>query len=693
MGVVSENIRNIAIIGHSGCGKTSVDEALLYNMGVITRLGRVEDGNTTSDYMPMEIERKISINATTTFGNWREHHLNIIDTPGYDDFQGKILASLSVVDGTVLVLNAVSGVEVGTLKVWKFAEQFKLPLAILVNRLDKENADFEEVVGAVSKTFSIRAIPVTIPIGASQNFEGVVDLISMKALSYQKDRSGKFQIKDIPDNLKDVASGAREKLVEAVAESSDELIEKYLSHGKLSEEEIQTGLKASVKERKIFPVVAVSAELNIGFQPFLDLVINSFPSPLEREGVTAIDSNNKATEIKATSDGFFCAYVFKLMSEAHVGDLTFFRVFSGKVTNGTTVYNSSRRQDERLGQLILMQGKNRIEVDRASCGDIVAVAKLKTTTIGDTLTERKNSVIIKGVDFPQPVVTQALIPKTKKDQEKLGDAMSRLKAEDPTLTVNVDPEFNQTLVSGMGEMHLEILHRELRDKYGIAAELSRPEVPYRETVRGEARVQGKYKRQSGGRGQYGDVWIKIEPLPRGGGFEFVDEIVGGAIPARFIPSVEKGLREALKKGVLASYPVTDIKITLYDGSFHEVDSSDMAFQIAASMAFKKGMTEAKPVLLEPIMNLDVYIPERYMGDITGDLNSRRGRIMGIDTEGGLQVVKAAVPLAELYRYSTDLRSITQGQGTFTMTFSHYEEVQDRIAEGIIKRRKQAEEEV
>jgi elongation factor G len=370
-----------------------------------------------------------------------------------------------------------------------------------------------------------------------------------------------------------------------------------------------------------------------------------------------------------------------------VGELTFFRIFSGKVEAGTTIYNSNKRQEERLGQFVLVQGKNREEVSTASCGDIVAVAKLKNTAIGDTLTEKKNSFCLQGVTFPQPVVTQALLPKTKKDQEKLGDALSRLKVEDPTILVTVDPEFSQTLVSGMGEMHIQILQKSLHEKYGIEVTLSQPEVPYRETVRKISKAQGKYKRQSGGRGQYGDVWLKIEPMPRGGGFEFVDEIVGGAIPSRFIPSVEKGLKEAIKKGVLAAYPVTDIKITLYDGTFHEVDSSDMAFQIAASMAFKKVMTEAYPILLEPIMNLEVYIPDRYMGDITGDLNGRRGRIVGIDSKGSLQIVKASAPMAELHRYSTDLRSMTQGQGTFTMTFLHYEEVQDKIADAIISRRK------
>ena len=691
MSVPSDKIRNAAIIGHSGCGKTSIDEALLFNMGVSTRLGKVDSGNTVSDYTPMEIERKISINAVTTHGTWNEHHLNIIDTPGYDDFQSRILTSLSAVDSAMLVLNAVSGVEVGTLKVWRFAEHSKLPLAILVNRLDKENANFENSVSGISEKFSIRAVPVTIPMGTSADFEGVIDLISMKAFFYQNDGSGKFESKDIPDTYKDAALKSREKLVEAVAEASDELIEKYLNDGKLSDEEILEGLKVSIRERKIFPVCACSAALNIGLHPLLDLIVNSFPSPLERSAVPALDSDNKDMEIKPSQDGPFCAYVFKLMSEAHVGDLTFFRIFSGKLNAGSSVYNASRRQDERLGQLLLMQGKNRQEVSGASCGEIVAVAKLKATGIGDTLADRKNPVILKGVTFPEPAVTQALVPATKKDQEKLSSVLNRLRDEDPTIKIKVDPEFNQTLVSGMGEMHLEILQRNLKDKYGVEVTLSRPEVPYRETVRGQSDVQGKYKRQSGGRGQYGDVWIKVEPLERGGGFEFNDAIKGGAIPSRFIPSVEKGLMEALKKGVLASYPVVDIKITLYDGTFHDVDSSDMAFQIAASLAFKKGMIESKPVLLEPIMNLDVYIPEKYMGDITGDLNSRRGRIMGIDSEGGLQIVKASVPLAEVYRYSTDLRSMTQGQGTFTMAFSHYEEAQNKIAETIISQRKPKEE--
>jgi elongation factor G len=689
MKVTSDRIRNLALIGHSGCGKTSVDEAMLYNMGMTTRLGKVDSGNTVSDYMPMETQRKHSINATATHGNWKENRLNIIDTPGYDDFQGRILASLSAVDGAILVLNAASGVEVGTLKVWRFAEQFKLPVLILANRLDKENTDFENSVNSICERFSVRAIPVTIPIGAAHSFEGVIDLISMKAFFYQKDGSGKFEIKDIPAPLQETASKAREKLIEVVAESSDELIEKYLSEGKLSEKEIQDGLKLSLKERKFFAVAACSAALNIGLHPVLDLIIASFPSPLERGTIAATNGDDNETQIKPSQDGPLCAYVFKLMSESHVGDLSFFRIFSGKINSGTSAYNSKKRHDERLGQFILMQGKNRQEVDEAVCGEIVAVAKLKATGIGDTLTARKTPVTLKGVTFPRPVVTQAMVPKAKKDQEKLGDALKRLKGEDPTLNVVVDAEFSQTLVSGMGEMHLEVLQRELKNHYGVDVTLSRPEVAYRETVRGNSEVQGKYKRQSGGRGQYGDVWIKIEPLERGQGFEFADEIVGGAIPNRFIPSVEKGLREAIKKGIMASYPVVDVKVTLYDGSFHDVDSSDMAFQIAASMAFKKGMIEAKPVLLEPIMNLEVYIPETYMGDITGDLNSRRGRIMGIDSMGGLQVVKASVPLAELYRYSTDLRSMTHGQGTFTMEFSHYEEMQDRIAETVISRRKAA----
>ncbi len=682
-------IRNIALIGHGGCGKTSLAEAIAYHCKITTRIGRVNDGTTICDSDQDERERKISIRASLLSCPWKEYKINLIDTPGYADFFGEVVGALKVVDSAILVLSSPSGVEVGTEKVWNQVKQYNLPSLIFINKMDKENANFQNSLNAAKERLNPKVTPFQIPIGEGASFKGIVDLLRNKAYIHSQ---GKVEEENIPDEIKDKAGNLREALMETIAESDDALLEKYLESGELSEEEIKEGLKKAVATRSIIPLLCGSALNDIGTAPLLDTIVNSLPSPIDRGEIKGINPQNEEEEKRTPDESqAFSALVFKTKVEPHVGQMNFFRAYSGKVSSGEEVYNATSQNREKMGQLVITQGKEQKKVSEVGAGDMAAALKLKHTSTGDTLCAPSQPIILEGPRFPEPIISLALKPSSKKDQEKLSTALGELVSGDPTLNWHMEHEFGEAIISGMGELHLEILIGRLKRKFGVEVVLGKPRIAYRETIQAKAKAQGKYKKQTGGRGQYGDCYIEIEPLELGKGFEFVNDIFGGAIPAKYIPSVEKGVKETIVKGVLAGYPVVDVRVTLCDGSFHEVDSSDIAFKIAGSMAFKKAVQEAKPVLLEPVMSVEVMAPEEYMGDLNGDLNSRRGRIMGIETKGRNQTIKAQVPLAKMYMYATSLKSITHGQGTYSMKFSHYEKVPPRIAQEIIAQSKKKEE--
>jgi elongation factor G len=691
-----EKLRNIAFVGHGSSGKTSLTAAILFAGGVTSRLTKVDKGNTVTDYDPEEIERKISINSAPCFLEWKDHKVNIIDTPGYSSFLWDTRASLRAVDSALLLVCGVAGVEVGTEKVWEMMEELGLPRMIVVNKLDRENASFSRTVNEIQQFFGRQAIPVQIPIGEEKNFTGVVDLIKKKAYLFEKDESGKFQETEVPAELKEEVESRYTQLVEMVAETDEKLMEKYFEQGELSSEELLSGLKKSVFNHQIFPVFAASALMNIGAQMILDGIVDFMPSPLERGKVKA-RVKGQETELELSPEGPFAALVFKTISDPYTGRISLMRVFSGKIGPDATVTNTTKDTDEKLGGLFFLQGKEQVPAGQAKAGDIVATAKLKATLTGDTLCAKGAEIEFEPIKFPEPSISFAIEPKTRADEDKISQATHRVTEEDPTVRIERDPETNQLLISGNGELHVRIITEKLKKRYNVDVELKPPKIPYRETIKGRSDVQGKYKKQTGGRGQYGDVKIKMEPLPRGKDFEFEDKIFGGAIPKNFIPSIEKGIQEARKKGILAGYPVVDFKVILYDGSYHEVDSSDIAFKIAASMAFKKGMKEAKPTLLEPIMNVEIYTPEAYMGDIMGALNGRRGKVQGMEQKGNMRILKAQVPMAEMLDFEPTLTSITGGRGSFIMEFSHYEEVpaqlqQKIIAEAIKEGRVKPEEE-
>ena len=687
------NVRNVGIIGHGDSGKTTFCEGALYLAKATNRFGTVEDGTTVSDYNADEIERKISISASLLYFNWNNCKVNIIDTPGYPDFTGEVKSAMCVVDTGVVFINAVSGIEVGTEIVWGYAEENKIPRIVVINKLDKENVSFEEVYAVAKERFGNKIMAVQFPVNEGPGFNSVIDLISMKLLKYKENLSGECEILDIPDSLKNRAEDMREKLVESVAESDDELIEKYLENDDLSEEEFTRGLKKCIVEQQIYPVLCCSAVSNISVKSVFDFIVKYCPSPFDMPHKVGIHPESGQQITRKSENGEpISLFVFKTVSEPNVGEISFFKVISGVVKSGLELLNSNQGVTERIGQIYLMKGKERKETGYINPGDIGAVVKLKKTHSGDTLCDSKSSVKYKEVEFPRPVIRIAVEPKSKGDEEKISNGLALLHEEDPSFVSKYDPELKQTIVSGQGELHLDIIINRLKQKFGVDVNLAEPKIPYRETVKGTAEVQGKYKRQSGGRGQYGDVWLKIEPENRGDGFEFVNAIVGGVIPSKYIPSVEKGIVQAMQEGVIADYPVVDVKITLYDGSFHSVDSSDIAFKIAASMGFKKGFKEAKPFLLEPIYEIEVTIPEEFMGDVMGDISSRRGKIEGMEVKGTFQIIKAKVPLAELYKYSTSLRSITSGRGIHKRKFSHYEEVPKEIAEKIIEHAKKEKKE-
>ena len=674
-------IRNVAFVGHGGVGKTSLVEALLHACGATTRLGKVDDGTTTTDFDPDEIKRKISLNTAAAFCDHKGHRLNLIDTPGYGDFVADARAGLRVAGAAIVVVDAVAGVQVQTEKVWKFANEYNLPRAIVINRLDRERADFYRTLEALQKRLKGRLVPLQLPIGSEAGFAGVVDLITMRAL-VQAD--GRTKDAEIPGDLAESAKSYREKLTEAAAETDDDLLAKYLEEGAIGEEEMLGALRRAIMSGGVVPVLCASATRGIGVGSLLDLIVKEFPSPADQGEVEGADPRTKAT-VKRAPDAKapLCALVFKTITDPHVGKLSVFRVYSGTLRADSQVYNASRDSRERIGHLGWLSGKTQKAVDALGPGEIGVVAKLKDTLTGDTLCDEGSPVGLPGISFPEPAISFAIQPKTRGDEDKISTALHRMAEEDPTLHHHYDPETKQLLVSGMGQLHVEVVVERMKRKYNVDVSLLPPRIPYKETVKGRAEVQGKYKKQTGGRGQYGDTWLRIEPLTRGGGFEFVDDIFGGAIPRNFIPSVEKGVRDCMKRGIFAGYPVVDLKVTLYDGSYHDVDSSDMAFQIAASMGLQKGFMDAKPCLLEPVMNVEVNVPSEGAGDVIGDLNGRRGRIVGMEPEGDAVAVRAQVPMSEMLTYESSLRSMTGGRGGYSMEFSHYEEVPGQLAEKVV----------
>lgn len=682
----TDKIRNVSLIAHGGAGKTSLAEAMLFTAGAIDRLGKVEEGNTVTDHDPEEIKRRVSINTSVAPCEWKGYKINIIDTPGYFDFVGEVKSGLRVADAAVIPVCAVSGVEVGTEQVWGYSSDYGIPRVFFINKMDRENANFFKVLDQLREMFGPNVVPFQMPIGAEANFSGFVDVVDKKAFYFE----GKgLKEGDVPADLSDNIETYRNMIIEAVAESDDELLMKYLDGEELSDEEVHTGLRKGVLSGKIVPVLCGSGLTTKGVTSLMDMIVNYLPSPKDAPEVTGVNpATNQEVTRTADENGPMAALVFKTMADPYVGKLTLFRVYSGVLKSDSVVYNSTRQENEKIGQVYLILGKKQIPVDQVQAGDLAAVAKLQYTTTGDTLCDKDNPIVMKPIQFPKPTIYLAVEPKSKGDEEKISSGLARLAEEDPTFEVIKDTETGQTLIKGLGDLHLEVICNRLQSKFGTEVVLTEPKVPYRETIRGTVKVEGKHKKQSGGRGQYGHVWIEFQPIgDYNKQFEFEDKIFGGAVPKQYIPAVEKGLLESIKEGVLAGYPVTGLKAILYDGSYHSVDSSEMAFKIAASLAFKKGMTQANPVLLEPIMNVEVVVPENYMGDIIGDLNKKRGRIMGMDPKDGMQVIKAMVPMAEMFKYATDLRSMTQGRGSFTMSFSHYEEVPQQIADKIIEEAK------
>lgn len=681
----TEFLRNLALIGHGGAGKTSLAEAMLFVSQGINRLGKVDDGNTTMDFDPEETRRHISINTSLAPAEWKDHKINIVDAPGYFDFIGDVIAALRVVDSALMVVCASSGVEVGTETGWEHVEEAELPRTVFVNKMDRENADFNKVVDDLRQHFGPKLVPIQLPIGAAESFTGVIDLVKMTALIKDGDS---FKEAPIPAELQDAVEEAREEMIEAASVADDDLMMKYLEGEELTESEIEHAVKLGTQTGEMVPILCGSAQSTFGVPLLLDHIIHCMPSPANR---SVVGLNEDGEEITITTeDPNLTALVYKTMADPYVGKLTLFRVFSGTIRSDSSAFNVRSGRDERVGQLFVIKGKDQIAVSELGAGDLGAVAKLQDTTTNDTLASKDKKVAVKPIAFPKPNMTMAIQPKTKGDEDKIGSGLNRLTEEDPTFTVERRPDTGQNLVSGMGDVHLEVMSSRLQKKFGVEVELEIPDVPYRETIRGSAKVEGKHRRQSGGRGQYGHVWLELSPGDEENDerLEFIDDIFGGSVPRQYIPAVEKGLLEVLDEGPLAGYPVENIKISLYDGSYHAVDSSELAFKIAAGMAFKKGFLESNPALLEPIMNVEITVPEAFMGDVMGDMNKKRGRILGMEPSGGRQVIRCQVPMAEMFNYAIDLRSMTQGRGSFTSEFSHYEEVPGQIAEKIIEASKE-----
>lgn len=684
-----EKIRNIAIAGHSGSGKTTLCEALLYSTGAINRLGRVEDGNTASDHDPDEIHRKVSISTSIIPCEFKDHKINVLDTPGYADFIGEVIEALRAVNAVLIVVDAVHGVQVQTEEVWRLAEERNLPRLFFVNRLDKENADFVKTVTDLQDAFGKMVVPIQLPIGAEASFSGVADIMTNKAYIY---KDGKASKEAFPAELDEQANPYRDQLMEAVAESDDALLEKYLEGQELTEEEVANGTKQALMSGSLSLVLCGSAQKTIGAQELMSKLIYDAPSPVDAgEVVGHKPKTEEEVSLKPAANQPLSAFVFKTVADPYVGKLSYFRVYSGTLKSDSPIYNANKNKKDKVGHLFFVRGKEQIETKEIPAGDIGAAPKLADVSSSDTLCDEGNPLVFDPIVFPEPHISLAVNPKSKEEEEKLSTSLHRLAEEDPTLSFERNVVTHEQVLSGVGDLHIDIVLDKLKSRFHVEAETSIPEIAYKESIKGTAKVQGKYKKQTGGRGQYGDVWIQIEPLPHGGGFEFVDKIVGGAVPRNFIPAVEKGIREALVGGVLTNYPTVDFRVTLFDGSFHPVDSSEMAFKIAGSMAFKQGVKEAKPYLLEPVFDLEITVPEANMGDVMGDLSGRRGKILGMEPLGRRQVIKAQVPLGEIQRYATELRSLTGGRGSYSLKFSHYDEMPTDQARKLIEASQQKEE--
>ena len=679
-----EKTRNIGIMAHIDAGKTTTTERILFYTGRVHKIGEVHDGAATMDWMAQEQERGITITSAATTAHWKDHRINIIDTPGHVDFTVEVERSLRVLDGSVAVFSAKGGVEPQSETVWRQAEHYKVPRIAFINKMDTTGAAFLNCVDMRKDRLQAHAVAIQLPIGAENDFTGIVDLVTMKAEIYGDDLGKQIDIVEIPDDMKDQAEEYHQIMVEAICETDDALMEKYLEGEELSVDELKKAIRKAVVTNAMFPVLCGSAYKNKGVQMLLDAVVDYMPSPLDIPPVAGIiPGSEEPAERKADDKEPFSALAFKIMADPFVGKLAFFRVYSGTLDAGTYVFNSTKGKKERVGRILRMHANHREEVQTAYTGDIGAIVGLKDTTTGDTLCDEKNPIILEKMEFPEPVISVAVEPKTKADQEKMGVALARLAEEDPTFKVKTDAETGQTIISGMGELHLDIIVDRMAREFKVEANVGKPQVAYRETIRKTVKQEGRFVRQSGGRGQYGDCWLELIPQEPGAGFEFENKIVGGAIPREYIGSVEAGVKEAMETGVLAGFPMVDIKVVVFDGSYHDVDSSEMAFKIAGSMGFKEGARKADPVLLEPYVKVEVVVPEDYMGDVIGDLNSRRGRVDGMEMRSGAEHINAFVPLAEMFGYATDLRSKTQGRGVYTMTFDHYEEVPKNVAEKVI----------
>jgi elongation factor G len=683
-----ERVRNIGFMAHIDAGKTTTTERVLYYTGLTHRIGEVHEGTATMDFMEQERERGITITSAATTCFWRKHRINIIDTPGHVDFTIEVERALRVLDGAIAIFCAVGGVEPQSETVWRQADKYRVPRLAFINKMDRVGADFEGCISMMVDRLKANPVPIQIPLGKEENFQGVIDLIKMKAIIYDEETKGaRYEYIDIPEEYQAKAEEFRDKMLEALADFDETIMEKYLEGEEITEEEIQRALRKGTIELKLVPVLCGSAFKNKGIQQLLDAIVDYLPSPVDIPPVKGKTPEGKEIERIASDNAPFTALAFKLMTDPYVGHLTFLRIYAGHLKSGDTVFNASKGVKEKIGRLLKMHANKREEVTEVYAGDIVAAVGLRKTTTGDTLCDEREPILLESIEVPEPVISVAIEPKTKDDQDKLGTALHKIAVEDPSFRVRYDEETGETIISGMGELHLEIIVDRLRREFKVQANVGRPQVSYRETITKPVKVEGKFIKQTGGRGQYGHVWLEMEPLPAGKGFEFIDAITGGVIPKEYIPAVERGIKEAMEKGVIAGYPVTDVRVRLVDGSYHEVDSSDMAFAIAASMAFKEGVKKGAPVLLEPIMLLEVIVPEQYVGDVMGDITARRGKVTGIEMRKNAQVIRAHVPLAEMFGYATTLRSATQGRATYTMQFSHYEPVPTKIAEALIKEKK------